>query len=447
VVLERCVRNGFETKSLRWTNRSQVKISPGYDKLLSPILIAGCGRSGTTAVMNLLATDPRVAFDREYPFENRHLSYYAKLASILENRLPDERFTQDHLFPFEESIFGPRPWNGHNRSAHVDWLKILWGVFSSQMEKSNPAAAFYAEKAPYWLPATARRIVPCSTVYLFRDPRDIYLSSNAFIQARNYYSFGRSPFDTDLDHARNIAFHFCAFFENFSSDRQRTDCLLLRYEDFVVRPEELIGWLQKSGLDPHRDGAFEYFDIHRTSSDLTHSVGRWHREGVPARVNEFYGRHLRRELQTLGYQAESAGACLSVDFAAGTFASQVTNDHGWIERNEDDMIVNLTGGDFGFFLPLERVCAEEVHEIWVSATGCVGDHFSIYWRSTDTDFSEERRIHVNYVPGLHWQLLRFSVWRHPLWKGTIEQIRLDVFNAHQSSVEGRGHVRWVRLIG
>jgi hypothetical protein len=397
-------------------------------------------------VMNLLATDARVAFDREYPFESRELSYYAKLASILEKGTPDERFTQDDLFPFEDSIFGPRPWNGHNGGGHVDWLKIFWATFSSQVKKSNPAAAFYAEKAPHWLPATTRRVVPCSTVYLFRDPRDIYISANALIKARSHYSFGRRPCDTDVDHARNIAFHFCAFFENFRWDRQRTDCFLVRYEDLAVCPEELIAWLRGKGLDPHPDGAFEYYDIHRTSPTLTSSVERWRLEGVPAQVNNFYERHLGRELQTLGYQVESADACLSVDFTAETII-EATNAHGRIEQNEDKITVHLSGGDFGFFLPLERVYAEEVHEIWVSAAGCAGDHFSIYWRSADTDFSEERRVHVKYVPGLHWQLLRFPMWRHPLWKGRIEQIRLDVFNAHQGRVEGRGHVRWVRLIG
>jgi hypothetical protein len=126
--------------------------------------------------MNLLATDPCVAFDREYPFENRHLSYYAKLASILQNRMPDERFTQDDLFPFEESIFGPA-WNGHNSGGQADWLKIFGAAFSNQMEKSSPRASFYAEKAPRWLAATAWRVVSCPTVYLFRDPRDIYLSA------------------------------------------------------------------------------------------------------------------------------------------------------------------------------------------------------------------------------------------------------------------------------
>ena len=49
---------------------------------LTPILVAGSGRSGTTMLMALLGTDPRVAFDRVYPFENRYLTYFAKFAFL-----------------------------------------------------------------------------------------------------------------------------------------------------------------------------------------------------------------------------------------------------------------------------------------------------------------------------------------------------------------------------
>src|SRR5438045_1003360 len=51
-------------------------------KYLTPILVAGSGRSGTTMLMALLGTDPRVAFDRVYPFENRYLTYLAKFAVL-----------------------------------------------------------------------------------------------------------------------------------------------------------------------------------------------------------------------------------------------------------------------------------------------------------------------------------------------------------------------------
>jgi len=54
--------------------------------MLTPILVAGYGRSGTTAIMQLLLGDPRVAADRLYPFENRYLTYTAKLSRLAECR-------------------------------------------------------------------------------------------------------------------------------------------------------------------------------------------------------------------------------------------------------------------------------------------------------------------------------------------------------------------------
>ena len=111
--------------------------------------------------MKILATDPHVVFDREYPYEIRYLTYYAKLSSILKNRLPDGRFTSDHLDVHEESIFGPWPWPGHNAGQNIDWLRIFWDLFSYNAKTANQRAEFYAEKAAVWLTPMVRPIVPC----------------------------------------------------------------------------------------------------------------------------------------------------------------------------------------------------------------------------------------------------------------------------------------------
>jgi hypothetical protein len=397
--------------------------------------------------MNLLATDRCVAFDRDYPFEIQYLSYYAKLASILENRMPDDRFTSEHLYRFEDSTFGPWPWLGHNGGKGIDWFRIFWILFSSQVKRTNPTATFYAEKAPVWLPCIVRRVVPCFTVYLFRDPRDVYLSSNAFMKKRNYYGFHRSPADTDLDHARNLGVELLNYFENFNWEKQRQDCVRMRYEDLIVHSEGLLAWLRGKGLSPDLDHAFEYIDAHRTSPDPVSSVERWRREGIPHQVSDFFERHAGSEMEALGYSVESASFCPSVEFQSGAPAPQVIDPaHGRLELNEDAMIIQVIGNDFGILLPFTPVRAEEVHEIWVSAAGCVGDHFSVYWRDPDVDFSEDRTIHVKYLPSEHWRVVRFRMWQHPLWRGTIQQIRLDLFNAQVEDNQGSGYVRWVRLV-
>ena len=97
--------------------------------------------------MSILATDPRVLFDREYPYEIRYLAYYAKLSSILKNRSPDPRFTSDHLYTFEESVFGPWPWHGHNGGQSVDWLRIFWDLFSHNAKICRSAGGILRRKS------------------------------------------------------------------------------------------------------------------------------------------------------------------------------------------------------------------------------------------------------------------------------------------------------------
>jgi hypothetical protein len=414
--------------------------------LLSPILVAAYGRSGTTAVMNLLSTDPRVAFDREYPFENRHLSYYAKLASILGGSGPGGRFTPEHLLEFGDSSLGPRPWACRDGRNSTDWLRIFWSLFSCEARAAMLEARFYAEKAPWWLPAEIRGTLPSSTVYLFRDPRDVFLSANAFMGRRNYYGFHRTPADNDLDHARSLGWGWLHFFENWQWERERTDCLRFRYEDFVQQPEELLGWCRSKGLEPDLDRAFAHFEGHRTSGDLAKSVGRWRREGIRPEISGFFERHLGGEMEALGYPVER-DPCPSVECGEGRPEPELTNpSHGRVELLKDAMAVHVEGDDFGILLPFAPFQAEEARELWVSAAGRVGSRFSIYWRGGEANFSEERAMHLDYAPSAHWRVVRFRVGQHPLWKGAIRKIRLDLFNSGSGECRGLGYVRWVRLI-
>jgi hypothetical protein len=416
--------------------------------VLRPILVAGYGRSGTSAVMKILATDPHVVFDREYPYEIRYLAYYAKLSSILANRIPDARFTSDHLYVYEESVFGPWPWPGHNGGQNVDWLPVFWDLFSRNAKSRDKRAEFYAEKAPVWLTPMVRPLFPCFVIHLFRDPRDVYLSANALMAKRNYYGFHRTHDDSDLDHARNLGVELVNYFENFVEDvPMDRDSFCLRYEDLVVCPEEFLAWLRDLGLTPDLDSSLEGIEYHQTSSNLAASVGRWQREDLPPGVSEFVQRHLGREMKMLGYPVETDELCTQIEFRTGHAIPELSNPaHGHIEINENEMTVYVNGIDFGILVPFDPIQAEDAKEIWMSVAGEVGDHFSVYWRNADSDFSESRGIHVNFVPGPHWRVLRFRTCQHPLWTGRIQQLRVDLFNSTSPEVGGTGQVRWVRFI-
>jgi len=77
---------------------------------LTPILVDGYGRSGTTALMTLLGSDPRVVFDRRYPFENRYLTYLAKFALLTDRAGVGRHLDAVQLYDYDDGHFGTFPW-------------------------------------------------------------------------------------------------------------------------------------------------------------------------------------------------------------------------------------------------------------------------------------------------------------------------------------------------
>src|SRR5277367_1292235 len=130
----------------------------------------GLGRSGTTAMMSFLGTDPTVAFDRVAAFENRQLSYLAKFSLLVNRRLTLPEFEEYKLRDFDESVFGPPPWHPGGffpEPATIDFFPALWETFSDAVAQS-PSIRFYAEKAPTWMVGFASRYTNPFTIRLFR---------------------------------------------------------------------------------------------------------------------------------------------------------------------------------------------------------------------------------------------------------------------------------------
>jgi hypothetical protein len=119
--------------------------------------------------------------------------------------------------------------------------------------------------------------------------------------------------------------------------------------------------------------------------------------------------------------------------------------NGALRRTAGVAGVTVESGDFWVELPPGLVRADAVAEVWACLRADTGDHCSAYWRGPREPFAEQRSVHVHVRPGRHWQVVRFPVGGHPLWRGTVEQVRLDLFNGAVTPGLG-GEVRWVRLV-
>jgi hypothetical protein len=444
---------------------------------LVPILVSGYGRSGTTALMALLGTDSRVAMGRAYPFEARPLSYAAKLALLFARNAPESHVPGERLFAFEDCGLGTPPWlpPGSTQTAPGDipsptaqeWFQHLWTVFAVKFHKENSewktadpseaqsyhspltthhSPAWHAEKVAAWVSPFVRLSLPARTLYLFRDPRDMYLSSNALMRERKYFSFGRGPADSDLDHARNLAYEFLLYFENYRADKDRADCRLVQYGDLVKDLAGVAGRLENfAGVQCRSQAMPQQLDFHRTASSPALSIDRWRREPLPDGVLRYLETYLQESFGALGYEfSEMPRACPGIEFAAANDSNSREQYGNEIERNQNGLHIALDKSDFEIDLSIDPIEARSFAEIWISLHGPGIEQVSLSWQTAKRSYSARRRLSLPWYGARHWRVLRFPVGRHERWHGEITGLRLELKATAQPGQVA--HLRWLRLV-
>src|SRR5262252_739209 len=118
---------------------------------LVPVLLSAYGRTGTTALMGWLATDEHIAVDKTYPFENRYITYLAKLSLLSDRSDGSSVFDALHLTAYNDDRFGAPPWDtkstpiGPLMPAPNEWFGSLWQMFSASVRHRFREVTRYAE--------------------------------------------------------------------------------------------------------------------------------------------------------------------------------------------------------------------------------------------------------------------------------------------------------------
>ncbi len=281
--------------------------------LLTPLLVRTFGRTGSTLLMQILATSDRVRFEREYPFEHRYLSYAYNLARLVRAPVEDRAaWNNDVLFRNQSPLVGGLPY-GKIKSFDVEWLSrelfvSTWEQFSRAMRRSAGLAddvpAWYAEKAPHQVADLANELLGGRNVFLLRDPRDEMVSIKSFNAKRGFASFGWVESDTDDSYARKLCKNRRNFMHRLmelTTDERR---IAVRYEDLIrdgeAQTRRLAEWLGTE-LDYRaatQDRGIQ--KVHMTSKNPAGSVERWRDELDPS-VQRIFADELGDELSALGY--------------------------------------------------------------------------------------------------------------------------------------------------
>jgi len=291
---------------------------------LVPALLVASGRSGSTMLMRLLASSPRVATETVFPFEHQYLRYFRLLSRTIEARAWDGA-QWDHLKfhmasadpAWTGGMIGPPPWRdarllepAEGEASFADRaLVAIWSEFSARVATraatgGAPVPTYWAEKCPDHpdrldLPAT---LAP-KCVFLVRDPRDQWLSAARMALRSDGRGFHRLLGAADAAALERWleteSWRMPKVVESVERDRDRA--LLVRYEDVIADGEaesRRIAEFLGVDLDP---GALGVFDRdHATSRSPERSVGRWRRE-LDAVATETIELALGRSMARLGY--------------------------------------------------------------------------------------------------------------------------------------------------
>jgi hypothetical protein len=282
--------------------------------MIQPIITFGLGRTGSTLVMELLGTAPRIAFDRGYPHEVRLVT--GLVANSLLFAAADPQMTPyvtaplppvlvvperlasirtDHCRLLHDPPGGRYFWRGH--------LRTNWGLFVGYLREKNVNYRYYAEKGCKLVWKTLRVAgIPFKPILRIRDPRDIWCSTVAFDKQRGFYGFGRKPGQSE----REYLFAFIASIREVYGDREivESDCFRLSYEQFVTDPltvtDRLSQYLELDLDYPRAEANTRLYSSHKTKRSPEASIGRW-RTDLPDDQLAILNRELQDILQSLGY--------------------------------------------------------------------------------------------------------------------------------------------------
>lgn len=264
--------------------------------------------------MRALGAHPEVLGRDLFPFETRFRQYLH--AAAINGQMPPDFSPQMHhrvtYRPFLGGDEQAQEWAQQARDpaldAHALALSFYWQVAQIQ---GKPQPRYIIEKAVGTrLVSEFLESVPgFRALYLFRDPRDTFLSMKAFnVKMRNDRGFGAGGGDESM--LKSVLSSGKIYQKLHRNYGERI--ISVRYESLVSGSTQsycqLLGAL---GLDRSDETVTRVIhaatqrdklaEKHSTSASADSSIGRWREDASPAELKLFA--KYRRDIRTIGYEA------------------------------------------------------------------------------------------------------------------------------------------------
>lgn len=292
------------------------RLSQGPEDELQPLMITNLGRSGSTAIINLLSSHPEVVAYRPTETETRVASYWMDVFMSLAEPVSYMR----QLFPRDlrrgwwlgDAAATPRldedpdtrEWLAEQA---VEELAVMCRgrieAFYRQLAPrvDRPGATYFVEKCQprvgQALPGLLDELYPrAREIVLVRDFRDMACSMFSYKKGK---AFAPKPGQTQEEHLEGIGVSALNLLHNWQ--RRSNQAYLVRYEDLVLNPFPMVqGLLEFLDLDASDRATSEMVDVltssgrslqyHRTTKGQAQgqdaSIGRWQRDLEPGQLEQ-----------------------------------------------------------------------------------------------------------------------------------------------------------------
>jgi hypothetical protein len=170
----------------------------------------------------------------------------------------------------------------------------------------DPASVrFYAEKhLDTWVLDRAE-LPPIELIVLLRDPRDTYVSIQAFNRKRGTVAFGRGRVGSDREHLEQLIARQRERLRWIAGLLEDGDPSVVRYDELVLDTAGVARRLeQRLGVELDAGAAREDAHMRKThvsASSPERSIGRW-RDELDAETVELFARELGDELKAVGFE-------------------------------------------------------------------------------------------------------------------------------------------------
>lgn len=417
--------------------------------MLTPIALVGVGRSGTTLVMAHLGRDERILFDRTYAFETRLLSFVAKFCQTL----PVVPLYKPEMIirAMSESLPEKQPFclGSGTRSTDLKFsekqlLQTLWRSISLSSRENNQDAHFYAEKTSLWLSQFLQDKLPVTTIFLFRDPKDVFLSQIAFSEKIQSRAFQANQ------GALELVYDICCMFEEMLVQEHSGRSITIKYEDMVTHPENALTELQKSiGWQPSAALDREFYDKHRTTKDPSASISRWKSETIDSK-DLFYLDIVPTEMMERFDYSQS-----KPEDSERLWKINLTEDHNPHFRI-DEADLSIESGDSLRILSTSPATSivitrgerklDKVAEIWLCVRQTAISNFALYWRQAEQSFGDDRVIVAQRELLKQTGILRFKVGDHPAWSEQFAELFISGWHQPGAAEQQPSVVRWIKFV-